>query len=176
MDSPQENSESKDKIQNDLNNTHTEEKNTDDLNKTQIYQKYIDDYFNEKFYSKKLWELYANNVLIDDFKYTTRAALALIFIPALTNIALIFRPNTILKTPIRISTVLGCFFNFQYNFHEDFKNLMQKDTIIGNKARLCFQNLSKTDVLFQHFGQQTLEVFSKYISKIELLTIHITRK
>ena len=163
MDSPQENSDSKEKIQNNLNTTHTEEKNPDDLIKTQTCQKYIDDYNNEKFYSKKLWELYANNVLIDDFKYTTRAALALIFIPALANIALIFRPNTILKTPIRISTILGCFVNFQYNFYEDFKNLMQKDTMIGNKARLYFQNLSKTDALFQHFGQQTLQVFSKYI-------------
>lgn len=95
--------------------------------------------------------MFRNNVLIDDFTYSRRSALALIFLPAGLNLYYLWRPYSPMKNLFRFGSLLGCFLHYNYALKCDFKELCTKDTLIGNKARLYAQNISLNNMTSRSF-------------------------
>ncbi len=128
--------------------------------KIREYQKFIADFKRERENYTKLWKVFTDNVLTEDFKHSKWAALGLIFVPMFVNIYFIYRPHTILKNAIRVSSVIGCYFNLHHQLNQDFNALLKKDTVLANKARSYVQNIAENDIKIPDFGKETLTVYS----------------
>lgn len=50
---------------------------------------------------------------------------------------------------------------FHYNMNRDFEEFLKKDTKDSNLARMYVQNISKTNLLFPYFKEETLEILQK---------------
>lgn len=124
----------------------------------------IEDYKTEQRNYIRLWKVFSDNVLLDDFKYSRWAALGFIFIPTLVNIYFLYRPDAIFKNSIRISSILACYFNLHHQLNQDFNELLKKDTPLANQARLYVQNIASKDLKIPDFGQETYEIYSIIIS------------
>lgn len=125
-------------------------------------RKYIKDYQDEQESYKKLWNVFTENGLSEDFKYSRRAALMVIALPVGLNVLFYFRPNIAFKNTLRISVLTASLFNLQYNLDQDYRNLAKKDTPIGNVVRNCMQRIAKLDQTFPYFAKETMDILSNF--------------
>ena len=127
------------------------------------YQKLIEEFQKEKANYKRLWKVFTNNVLAEDFKYSKWAALSVIFVPTFINIYFIYRPDAIFKNSIRLASVIACLVNFRHQLNQDMNALLKKDTVLANQARGYVQNLASIDPSVPDFGKETIDIYSTRI-------------
>lgn len=131
----------------------------DELDKKSAYEKYLFEKAN--FYD--LFNIFVKNANTEDFKYSRRAGLTLVFLPTIVNIYFGFiNPYNMFKNIGRISIMLGCIYNFQYQIFQDFGELAKKDTPIANKLRMHFQNITFDKINSESYSEETLKVYSKF--------------
>ncbi|KAL4486404.1 hypothetical protein ABPG72_007190 [Tetrahymena utriculariae] len=154
-------------------NQKKELQNKDQLNlqkqdeRESAFKKLYKDYVNQKQNEINLYSIFKNNVLLEDFTYSRRSALAFIFVPTLLNLYYIWKPYSPMKNTFRIGTIIGCFLHFNYALKKDFRELVKKDTELANKARLYAQNISINNLSVRSFQKETNEIADKRKQKIE---------
>ena len=129
--------------------------------KVNFYREYLDIYEHQAKEKMKLFRIFQENCLKPDFKHSTRACMALIFIPTAVNIFFVFRPYTMFKNSIRVGTIIGCYMNFMHNLRVEFGELVKQDTPVANLARQHYQNIAKYDVSTPDYAKYTLQIASK---------------
>ena len=87
--------------------------------------------------------IYAKNAMNTHFSHTMKAAVALIALPALTNIYYSFRPHSILAGVMPYAVPLLCFYNYCYFVNKDFQSFCLTNDPDAEKAREQF------DILFE---------------------------
>ena len=122
------------------------------------YKKLLEDFKAERENYSRLWKVFSENVLLDDFKYSRWASLAFIFIPTAVNVYFLYRPDAIFKNTIRISSILACYFNLHHQLNGDINALMKKDTPLANRARSYIQNIAKNNLAVPDFSRETFKV------------------
>jgi len=115
----------------------------------------------ERFNYLKLWKIFTENVLSDDFKYSRWAGLSLIFVPTAVNMYFLYRPDAIFRNTLRFASILGCVLNLQYQLNQDFIHLMKKDTPLANQARVYLQNIAAYDLNKPDLGKETIQIIQK---------------
>jgi len=128
------------------------------------YKEVIKQFEQERFNYLKLWKIFTENVLSDDFKYSRWAGLSLIFVPTVVNMYFLYRPEAIFRNTIRFASILGCVLNLQYQLNQDFIHLMKKDTPLANQARVYLQNIAAYDLKKPDLGKETMEIIRKFFS------------
>lgn len=139
----------------------------EELSDKSPYQKYV----YEKNNFLELFNIFAANALNQEFKSSKRAALALVFFPTITNFYFGFiSPYNMFKNIGRISVVVACFFNFQYQIYQDFSAVAETDTPMGNKIRKLFQNIAfEKDYLQNYFAKETMNIYSNSFFPLKII-------
>ena len=128
------------------------------------YKKMLDEYKVEKENYYKLWKVFSDNVLTEDFRRSKWSALAFIFVPTMVNLYFLRRPDAIFKNTLRISSILACYCNLHHQLNQDFTALMKKDTPLANRAREYVHNIAQNDMRMPDFSKEVYEITSKTIA------------
>lgn len=121
----------------------------------------IEKYKFEKDNYINLLNIFRENCLTNDFTSSRRAAMMAVIIPASTNlIFLLMKKAPITKNLLSFSALCACFFNFQSCLNADYRELVKKDTPLGNRARKYLQNISYNDPSIPVFAKETEQAYN----------------
>ena len=125
------------------------------------YKEVVEEHNLEKRNLARSWDLFVENVLEDDFKWSRRSGIAMVLFPTLTNAYFIWgAPGHYLKNPVRIAALVAGIATFNYNLNKDFEELAKKDTPLANKFRSYAQNIAKVNLNYPDFAEDTVRIAS----------------
>ncbi len=122
------------------------------------YQEY--DYIYQN--NSQVFLLWKQNVLLDDFAYSRRSALALIFVPGSVNLLITrFKPNFYGQFVFSCGCFLGMLWNFSRQYYKDVEAFVEKDTPLANQMRLHLQNVAYFNTNQADYLNQTMEILEE---------------
>ena len=143
---------------------------TEESDRREFYKEKLEEFEIETVNTRKLWNVFTDNVLEEEFKWSRRSALNLIFFPTIINLYFFFiKPGHLLKNPIRIASIVVSFGIFKYNLNKDYEELVKKDTTTANRTRSYIQNLAKVDMSCPDYYKETIQVIGNISPALHLL-------
>jgi hypothetical protein len=82
-----------------------------------------------------MYKIYAKNAMSPYFENTLKSAIALLFMPALTNLYYTFRPNSPLSGIMPWAMPFICLGQYFYVIHQDFENFCFTNTEDSKQMR-----------------------------------------